>query len=90
MVHTYLPHPATMPSKFMVSVSLDKVTIEMWEALPAGERSKRIREALRESVTIYGQDVVIANLRESERLLRHRIKKLNLKVSNFEAFGVVE
>ena len=58
-----------MPSKYMVSVCLDEVTMMMWEQLPIGERSKRIREAVRNASAIEERDVAIESM---ERALKHR------------------
>ena len=61
-----------MPSKFMVSVVLDNATIAMWEALPKGERSKRIREALTVASIVNDRDCLVEALR---RALGDCIKK---------------
>tara|TARA_Y100000310_G_C20457856_1_gene703916 strand:+ start:245 stop:475 length:231 start_codon:yes stop_codon:yes gene_type:complete len=53
----------------MVSVSLDEVTMMMWEQLPIGERSKRVREAIRSASAIEERDVAIESM---ERALKHR------------------
>ena len=50
------PIPEFMPSKYMVSVSLDLETMNAWEALPIGERSKRVRDALRTAGIVADKD----------------------------------
>jgi hypothetical protein len=69
-----------MPSKFMVSVVLDNATIAMWEALPKGERSKRIREALRTATVVNDRDCLII-------ALRRQIKHLTKVNADFRLYG---
>jgi hypothetical protein len=79
-----------MPSKYMVSVVLDNETIEIWEGLPVGERSKRVREALRTAEIVAERDSYIKALQSQNEVLNRLVKKLELKIVNFETFGVDE
>jgi hypothetical protein len=54
-----------MPSQRTVALSLDEETQAMWEALPRGERSKRIREALRTATIVNDRDCLIEALRRA-------------------------
>ena len=74
----------------MVSVVLDNETIEIWEGLPVGERSKRVREALRTAEIVAERDSYIKALQSQNEILNRLVKKLELKIVNFETFGVKE
>ena len=74
----------------MVSVVLDNETIEIWEGLPVGERSKRVREALRTAEIVAERDSYIKALQSQNEVLNRLVKKLELKIVNFETFGVDE
>ena len=67
-----------MPSKYMVSVSLDLETMNAWEALPVGERSKRVRDALRTAEIVNQRDLLIKALRGQIRDLKKGIADLKL------------
>ena len=67
-----------MPSKYMVSVSLDLETMNAWEALPVGERSKRVRDALRTAEIVNQRDLLIKALRGQIRDLKKEIADLKL------------
>jgi len=62
-----------MPSKYMVSVSLDEATVAIWEGLPKGERSKRIREALKEAETQLAYERHVKALRGQIKELKHKL-----------------
>jgi hypothetical protein len=62
-----------MPSKYMVSVSLDLETITAWEALPMGEKSKRIREALRTASIVSERDLLIKCLDKQIKRLKDEV-----------------
>jgi hypothetical protein len=63
----YIPtHPLTiMPSHRTVALSLDEETQAMWQALPIGERSKRVREALRIATIVNDRDCLVEALRRA-------------------------
>ena len=70
-----------MPSKYMVSVSLDYETMQAWETLPVGERSKRLREALRTADLVLRRDLSIKK-RDHEILgLKKEIADMKLFLS---------
>lgn len=46
-----------------MSLSLDDVTVRMWEGLPVGERSKRIREAIKNAAIVNERDMLVEALR---------------------------
>ena len=72
----------------MVSLVLDKETIEIWEGLPVGERSKRVREALRTAELVEVRDSQIKALEAQISINIKTIRKLQLEITNLEAFGV--
>ena len=74
----------------MVSVVLDNETIEIWEGLPVGERSKRVREALRTAELVEVRDSQIKALEAQIQINIKTIRKLQLEMTNLEAFGVKE
>ena len=73
----------SMPSKYMVSVSLDLETITAWEALPMGEKSKRVREALRTASIVSDRDALV-------KVLRRQVKKLKDEVYYLRSGGDLE
>ena len=60
----------------MVSVVLDNETIEIWEGLPVGERSKRIRASLKDAQLAWGQDNLIKALRGQIKQLKDQLYHL--------------
>jgi len=65
-----------MPAKFTVALVLDKETNELWDSLPDGEKSPRIREALRTASIVAEKDCradaqsrLIASLRSDRKAL---------------------
>ena len=62
-----------MPSKYMVSLVLDKETIAIWEGLPVGERSSRIRASLKDAELAWGQDNLIKALRGQIKQLKKQV-----------------
>jgi hypothetical protein len=62
-----------MPSKYMVSVSLYLETITAWEALPMGEKSKRVREALRTASIVSDRDALVEALRRKVKSLENEV-----------------
>jgi len=79
-----------MPSKYTVALSLDFETNALWEGLPRGERSKRVREALIKSQIVAERDMLIEALRAQNKNYVTHIKKLKKEIMNLEAFGVKE
>lgn len=79
-----------MPSKFVVGLSLDSELIEVWNSLPIGERSKRVRGALRTAALVEVRDSHIKALEEQIAINISIIRKLKLEITNLEAFGVKE
>ena len=76
-----------MPSKYMVSVSLDDVTVAIWEGLPKGERSKRVREALTVANLTVAKDADIAMLQNQTLQHLKLIRKLKMSNQELRAFG---
>ena len=79
-----------MPSQHAVALSLDSETWSIWSALPKGERSKCVREALRTAEIVAERDSYIKALQSQNEVLNRLVKKLELKIVNFETFGVDE
>ncbi len=46
-----------MPSNFRVALSLDKEANDIWNQLPAGDKSRRVREALKTALIVYEKDL---------------------------------
>ena len=68
----------------MVSVCLDNETIAMWEALPKGVRSKRVREALRTATIVNDRDCLILALRRQVKHLMQTNSDLRLYGARIE------
>ena len=83
-------HPIAegMPSKFVVGLSLDSELMDVWNSLPIGERSKRVREALRTAEIVEVKDTQIKSLEKQIDINVRTIRKLQLEITNLEAFGV--
>lgn len=79
-----------MPSKYTVALSLDFETNALWEGLPKGERSKRVREALINASIVAERDMLIEALRAQTLNYVSHIKNLKRELMNLEAFGVKE
>ena len=79
-----------MPSKYSVALSLDEPSMMLWEQLPIGERSKRVREAIKVADIVQVKDIQIKALREQIDINISTIRKLRLQITNLEAFGVKE
>ena len=76
-----------MPSKYSVALSLDSVTFRLWETLPIGERSKRIREALVVADLVVAKDADIAMLQDQLLDRIHQVRKLKMSNQELRAFG---
>jgi hypothetical protein len=76
-----------MPSKYMVSVSLDSVTVAIWEGLPKGERSKRVREALAVANLTVAKDEQLLKLGKQAERHVHLIRQLKMSNQELRAFG---
>ena len=71
-----------MPAKFTVALVLDEETNEIWDALPDGEKSKRLREALLVAEIVHQKD---QRAKSQSRLLKSlRITNKALMISNDE------
>jgi len=70
-----------MPSKYNASVSLDKHTFEIWENLPRGDRSKRVRDAMTISEIVFHKEIEVKH-KES------RIKHLERVIYDLGIFGL--
>ena len=79
-----------MPSKFVVGLSLDSELMDVWNSLPIGERSKRVRDALRTAELVEVRDSHIKSLEKQIDINIRTIRKLQLEITNLEAFGVKE
>ncbi len=69
-----------MPANFRVALVLDDETNKIWNGLPRGERSQRIRAALKIAEIVYEKDVkadaqskLIFSLRTDNKSLRMSI-----------------
>ena len=82
-----LPVALIMPSKYSVALSLDSVTFRLWESLPIGERSKRIREALVVADLVVAKDADIAMLQDQLLDRIHQVRKLKMSNQELRAFG---
>ena len=74
----------------MVTVSLDLETITAWEALPVGEKSLRVREALRTALIVSHKDLEIEAQSRRIAFLENELGKCNRAVLNLQAFGAIE
>lgn len=79
-----------MPSKYSVALSLDEASMALWEGLPVGERSKRVREALETADIVKICMDEICDLKEQVEMSIRTIRKLRLEILNLETFGVKE
>ena len=70
------PVALSMPSKYMVSVCLDLETMTAWETLPVGEKSKRVREALRTAKIVSQRAALITALRVQLKELKNEVYHL--------------
>lgn len=52
-----------MPSKYTVAVVLDEESGAIWDSLPAGEKSKRVRKAISDAEIVERRDMLIEALR---------------------------
>jgi hypothetical protein len=59
-----------MPSKYTVGLVLCEQTFLMWNDLPIGERSKRVREALMNADIVNERDMLIEALRNQIKALK--------------------
>jgi|TARA_R110000824_G_scaffold106109_2_gene250736 hypothetical protein len=62
-----------MPSQRTVALSLDEETLEIWGSLPTGERSKRVREALRTASIVSERDLLIKCLDKQIKRLKDEV-----------------
>lgn len=67
-----------MASKYTVTVSLDEVTKMMWEELPIGERSKRVRAAIKTASLVSEKDMLIGALRKRDDSNKRTIEDMRL------------
>ena len=72
-----------MPSQRTVALSLDKETLAIWDGMPRGERSKRVRDALKNAELVWGKDNLI-------KALRGKIKQAEKEISDMKLFGMVK
>ena len=63
-----------MPAKYTVALVLDHVTNTMWDELPVGERSKRVREALKRASIVNERDMLVEALRKQ---IKHKQRHLD-------------
>lgn len=76
-----------MPSQRTVALSLDEETLEVWKSLPVGERSERVREALRTAGIVAAKDMRIDAMAGRIKYLEKQIAdmKLYLHITTKEA-----
>lgn len=67
-----------MPSKYLVSVSLDKETSMIWESLPIGGRSERLRTALKDAGVIRHREMTIEALRRQIKHAQQIIRDVSI------------
>jgi len=72
-----------MPSQRTVALSLDEETLEIWKSLPAGERSQRVRDALRTAEIVSHRDAHIDALQNLTKRLRKERDDLKLFMSEY-------
>jgi hypothetical protein len=70
-----------MPSQRAVALSLDEETHEIWKNLPVGERSERVRSALRDAEIVERRDMLIEALRRQIKNHRRIISDIRLLCS---------
>ena len=80
-VYTHPPLRNTMPAKYTVALVLDHVTNIMWDELPAGERSKRVREALKRASIVNERDMLVEALRKQIKFKQRHLDKCELRLS---------
>ena len=69
-----------MPSKYTVGVVLDDETNTIWDNLPVGERSKRIRAALKNAAIVNERDMLVSALRQQIKRWTHRCDHLEISL----------
>ena len=67
-----------MPSQRTVALSLDEETIVVWKSLPVGERSERVREALRTAGIVAEKDMRIDAMAGRIEYLEKQIADMKL------------
>ena len=67
-----------MPSQRTVALSLDEETLEIWKSLPAGERSQRVRDALRTAEIVADKDMRIDAMAGRIEYLEKQIADMKL------------
>ena len=67
-----------MPSKYLVSVSLDKETSMIWESLPIGGRSERLKTALKDAGVIRHREMPIEALRRQIKHAQQIIRDVSI------------
>tara|TARA_R110002096_G_C14205702_1_gene689395 strand:- start:96 stop:311 length:216 start_codon:yes stop_codon:yes gene_type:complete len=65
-----------MPSQRTVALSLDEETLDIWDSLPRGERSKRVRDALKQAENRHGVELVLEGLRAEIKSLKDEVYHL--------------
>lgn len=66
-----------MPSNFRVALSLDKEANDIWNTLPAGDKSRRVREALKTASIVHEKDLKAEH--QSKRINSLRIDRKQLQ-----------
>tara|TARA_R110002110_G_scaffold367556_1_gene577345 strand:- start:152 stop:385 length:234 start_codon:yes stop_codon:yes gene_type:complete len=74
-----------MPSQRTVALSLDEETLEIWKALPAGERSQRVREALVMAEIVLNRDLSISKRDHEIKQLKKERDDLKLYMSEYRS-----
>lgn len=69
------------PSKFTVALVLDHVTNIMWDELPVGERSSRVREALKRASIVNERDMLIEALRKQIRFKQRHLDRCEISLT---------
>lgn len=67
-----------MPSKYSVALVLDSETNSIWDNLPVGERSHRVREALKNAGIVHERDLLIEALRRRDNTNKRIISDMKL------------
>ena len=75
-----------MGAQRTVALSLDIESHLIWEQLPKGERSRRVREALSVAQLVLGRDAIIESLENQIQTNIHWIRKLRMSNQELRDF----
>ena len=67
-----------MASRYTVAVVLDEESGAVWDSLPAGEKSQRVREALKDAGVIRHREMTIEALRRQIKHAQQIIRDVSI------------